>query len=138
MSTPPDAHDDFQAFARRLWGWPVAILVGFPIAGLVADLIVEGVDSAAAALLGGAIAGAIFGAAEWFALRQWVPWHWIVASSAGMALGLMAGAVLVDYGIDRGDIVLMGAVTGVGVGVAQALVLARQHVAGAFRCCLCI
>ena len=49
-----------------------------------------------------------------------------------MALGLTAGAVLVDYGIGRGDIVLMGAVTGVGVGIAQALVLARQHVAGAF------
>jgi hypothetical protein len=132
VGTSPKARGDFPAFARRLWGWPVAILLGFPIAGLVADLIVDGVDSAGAALLGGAIAGAIFGAAEWLALRQWVSRLWISASSVGMALGLTAGAVLADYGIDRGDIVLMGAVSGVGVGVAQALVLARQGVAGAF------
>jgi hypothetical protein len=131
VSTSPNARDDFQAFARRLWGWPVAILLGFPIAGLVADLIVDGVDSAGAALVGGAIAGAIFGAAEWLVLRHWISRLWIVASSAGMALGLTAGAVLVDYGIDRGDVVLLGALTGLGVGVAQALVLARQRVAGA-------
>jgi hypothetical protein len=131
VSTSPDARDDFQTFARRLWGWPVAILLGFPIAGLVADLIVDGVDSAGAALAGGAIAGAIFGAAEWLALRRWISPLWIAASSAGMALGLTAGAVLVDYGIDRGDVVLMGAVSGFGVGIAQALVLARQRVAGA-------
>jgi hypothetical protein len=49
-----------------------------------------------------------------------------------MALGLAAGAALVDYGTDRGDVVLIGAATGVGVGVAQALVLARHRVPGAF------
>jgi hypothetical protein len=49
-----------------------------------------------------------------------------------MASGLTAGAALVDYGIGRGDIVLMGAVTGVGVGVLQALVLARHRISGAF------
>ena len=41
----------------------------------------------------------------------------------GMAVGLAAGAALVDYGTGRGDVVVLGAVTGVGVGVAQALVL---------------
>lgn len=40
-----------------------------------------------------------------------------------MALGLTTGAALVDYGIDRGDLALMGAVTGIGVGLLQALVL---------------
>jgi hypothetical protein len=74
----------------------------------------------------------IIGAAEWFALRRWVSWLWIPATSIGMAAGLTAGAALVDYGIGRGDIVLMGAVTGVGVGVLQALVLARHGVSGAF------
>jgi hypothetical protein len=89
--------------ARRIWLWPVAILVGFPIGGLIADLVVDGVDSVGAALAGGLIAGAIIGAAEWFALRQWVSWLWIPATIAGMAGGLAAGAALVDYGIDRGD-----------------------------------
>lgn len=108
--------------------WPVAILVGFPIGGYVADLVVDGVDSVGAALAGGIIAGAIIGAAEWFALRRWISWLWIPATCAVTAVGLAAGAALVDYGIDRGDIVLMGTVTGVGVGVLQALVLARRRI----------
>jgi hypothetical protein len=115
-----------------MWLWPVAILVGFPIGGYVADVVVDGVDSVGAALVGGLIAGAIIGAAEWFALRRWVSWLWIAATCAGMAVGLAAGAALVDYGTDRGDVVLIGAVTGVGVGVLQTLVLARHRIPGAF------
>jgi hypothetical protein len=48
-----------------------------------------------------------------------------------MAAGLAVGAALVDYGIGRGDLMLMGAVTGAGVGGLQALVLARQGFSGA-------
>lgn len=127
-----DMQGDWTSIARRMWLWPVAILLGFPIGGFVADLVVDGVDSVGVALAGGLIAGAIIGAAEWFALRQWVSWLWIPATSAGMALGLAGGAALVSYGTDRGDVVLIGAVTGVGVGVAQALVLARSRIPGVF------
>ena len=52
----------------------MAVLLGFPIGGLIADLVVNGVDSVGAALAAGLIAGAIIGAAEWFALRTWVSW----------------------------------------------------------------
>jgi hypothetical protein len=117
--------------ARRLWVWPVAILVSFPIGGYLADLVVDGVDSVGAALIGGLIAGVVIGAAEWFALRRWVSWLWIAATSIGMAAGLTIGAALVDYGIGRGDLMLMGAVTGLGVGGFQALVLSRSGVSGA-------
>ena len=47
-----------------------------------------------------------------------------------MSIGLTLGAALVDYGIDRGELVLMGAVTGLVVGGLQALVLARQGFVG--------
>jgi hypothetical protein len=57
-----------------------------------------------------------------------VSWLWIPATCAGMAVGLAAGAALVNYGTGRGDVVLLGAVTGVGVGVAQALVLVRRRI----------
>jgi hypothetical protein len=117
--------------ARRLWVWPVAILVSFPVGGYLADLVVDGVDSVGAALVGGLIAGVVIGAAEWFALRRWVSWLWIAATSIGMAAGLTIGAALVDYGIGRGDLMLMGAVTGLGVGGFQALVLSRSGVSGA-------
>ena len=127
-----DTQADWTSTARRMWLWPVAILVSFPIGGLIADLVVDGVDSVGTALVGGLIAGAIIGAAEWFALRRQVSWLWVAATSVGMAVGLAAGAALVDYGIGRGDIVLMGAVTGVGVGLLQALVLARHQIPNAW------
>jgi len=128
---PMKTQGHWMAAARRMWLWPVAILIGFPIGGYVADLVVDGVDSMGAAIAAGLITGAIIGAAEWFALRRWVSWLWIPATTAGMALGLAAGAAFVDYGIDRGDLAIMGAVTGLGVGVIQALVLARPQVSSA-------
>jgi hypothetical protein len=130
--TSMDVGDNWSDVAGRLWPWPVAILVGFPIGGFLADVVVDGVDSVGAALGGGLIAGALTGAAEWFALRRWVSWLWIAATSVGMAAGLAVGAALVDYGISRGDLALMGAVTGVGVGVLQALVLVRHGISDAF------
>ena len=123
---------DWTTTARRMWLWPVAILVGLPIGGYIADLVVDGVDSVGAALLAGLIVGVIIGAAEWFALREWISWLWIPATTVGMAVGLIAGAALVDYGIDRADLALMGAVNGLAVGVMQAFVLARHGIPGAF------
>jgi hypothetical protein len=120
------------AFNRpRVWAWPLAVILGFPIAGYIANLTVGAVDSIGAALAGGLIAGAVAGAAQWLALRRLVPWVWIAATSLGMAAGLTLGAALVDYGIGRVDLMLMGAVTGAAVGVLQAVVLARQGISGA-------
>lgn len=121
-----DTPGDWTSAARRMWLWPVAILVSFPVGGYIADLVVDGVDSVGAALAGGLIVGVIIGAAEWFALRERISWLWIPGTIAGMAVGLVAGAALVDYGIDRGDVALMGAVNGAAVGVMQALVLASM------------
>lgn len=110
----------------------MSILIGFPVGGYVADLVVAGVDSVGAALAAGLIAGAIIGGAEWIALRRSVSWLWIPATTAGMAIGLTIGAALVDYAVGRGDLAIMGALTGLGVGGMQAAVLARQQVPGAF------
>jgi hypothetical protein len=115
-----------RAIRRLRWAWPLAILVGFPIGGLAANIIVGKIDSVGAALIGGLIAGAIIGGAQWLALRPLNPGHWLVATSVGMAAGLTAGAALVDYGISRGDLALMGAVTGLAVGGLQAILLARR------------
>jgi hypothetical protein len=120
----PDAPG--RAIRRLRWAWPVAIVIGIPIGGYAANIIVGKVDAVGAALISGLIAGVIIGAAQWWALRSFVPWAWVVATSVGMAAGLTAGAALVDYGISRGDLALMGAVTGFAVGGLQALLLARR------------
>jgi hypothetical protein len=122
----------WRATARRLWLWPVVVLLSFPIGGYIADLVINGVDSVGTAITGGLVAGAVIGVAGWFVLREWISWLWIPATAVGMSVGLAAGAALVDYGIERADVVLMGAVTGLGVGLLQALVLARHGIAGAF------
>jgi hypothetical protein len=133
MASPSRATPPVVAPLERppIWAWPLAILVGFPIGGLVANSVVGPVDRVVAALLCGLLAGAVIGVTQWLALRPLVDWIWIAATSVGMAAGLAVGAALVDYGIGRGDLVLMGALTGVGVGVLQALVLARQRIPGA-------
>ncbi|MDQ3777939.1 MAG: hypothetical protein M3310_03600, partial [Actinomycetota bacterium] len=56
--------------ARRLWLWPVAILLSLPLGGLVADLVINGVDSVGTALAGGLMAGSTIGAAGWYVLRK--------------------------------------------------------------------
>ena len=127
-SPPPTA---LALGGRWKWAWPVAALLGFPIGGYVANLTVGAVDSVGAALAGGLIAGAVVGAAQWLALKQFVAWHWIVATSLGLGAGLAVGAALVDYGIDRPQLMLMGAISGLVVGALQALVLRRQGFAGA-------
>ena len=75
-----------------MWLWVVAILVSLPIAGYIADLVVDGVDSVGSALAGGLIVGTIIGGAEWFVLRQRVSWLWVPATTAGMAVGADIGA----------------------------------------------
>ena len=42
----------------RVWAWPLAIILGFPVGGYVANLTVGAVDSVGTALAGGLIAGA--------------------------------------------------------------------------------
>src|SRR2546421_12212510 len=102
---PLEAHA--IAITRLRWTWPIAIVVGFPIGGLVANVIVGRIDSVGAALTGGLIAGGIIGVTQWLALRPLARRIWIGATSVGMAVGLTAGAALVDYGISRGDLALM-------------------------------
>jgi hypothetical protein len=131
-SSAVHSQGNWKETARRLWLWPVAILLSLPIGGFIADLVINGVDSVGTALAGGLIAGTVIGAATWFVLRKRISWLWIPATAVGMAVGLAAGAALIDYGITRGDVVLLGAVTGLGVGVLQALVLARDKIPNAW------
>src|SRR5215203_7356129 len=63
--------------------------------------------------------------------RYWRDWSSDVCSSdlaVGQAVGLTAGAALVGYRTGLQDLAIQGAITGLGVGILQALVL-RPHVA---------
>jgi hypothetical protein len=116
-------HTSTSPFLRTWLLWTAGFLA-FPVAGLAGTAVGGRVDSPLAALSGGAVAGLVLGAGQALAsrgrldIRRWVP-----ATAAGMGLGLLVGASVVDHGTALVDLALMGALTGVALGVAQALAL---------------
>jgi hypothetical protein len=113
-----------------IWLRWLPTFIGFIAGGALAQAVSGPVDALPAAVSGGALAGAVIGAGQWLALRMLLPhgaW-WIPATAVGQAMGLAAGAGLVGYQTGFQDLAIQGAITGLGVGILQALVL-RQHVA---------
>jgi hypothetical protein len=116
--------------AKGLWLRWLPTFLGFPTGGLIAIAVLGPVTNLTTALAGGAVAGAVLGAAQWLALRSRLSkseW-WIPATAIGQAVGLAAGATLVGYRAGLQDLAIQGAISGLGVGLLQALAL-RPHVA---------
>ena len=118
-----------QSIFTRTWLLWIAGFLAFPLAGLAGTAAAGRVDSPLSALGGGAVAGLVIGAAQALlsrrrlAIRWWVP-----ATSIGMGLGLLLGAAVVSYRTSLADLALMGALTGIPLGIAQALALPpRTH-----------
>jgi hypothetical protein len=113
--------------SSRFWLFWVLAFLGFPIAGLLAN-IAGSVTTPARALLAGAIAGATFGLIQWLILRTRLPllpiW-WVVASSAGMALGLAISTVVLGSETAGSELLWRGAITGFCLGLAQFIVFRK-------------
>ncbi len=108
----------------RTWLIWTAGFLAFPIAGLAGTAVAGRVDSPLAALTGGAMAGLVLGFGQTLTsrgrldIRRWVP-----ATTVGMGLGLLLGAAAVGYETSLGSLALMGALTGVVLGIAQTVAL---------------
>jgi hypothetical protein len=112
---------------RPWWRW-LLVALAFPVAGEVGHLVAGHVDSVSAAVLGGVVTGAGLGAAQWALLRhRGVGLTWVAATAAGLSAGLAAGAALVSYRTDISSLALMGAISGLGVGIAQGFVLGNAR-----------
>jgi hypothetical protein len=111
----------------RTWLIWTAGFIAFPIAGLAGSAVAGRVDTPVAALLGGATAGLVIGLGQVLASsRRLDPRWWIPATAIGMSLGLLLGAAVVDFRTSLADLALMGALTGLVLGVAQAIALPRH------------
>ena len=120
--SPVDQHPARRSY-RPWWRW-LLIALAFPVAGLIGHLVAGRVDSVSAAVLGGVVTGAGIGAAQWVLLRRrGIGIRWVPATAAGLGAGLAVGAALVSYRTDITSLVVMGAVSGFGVGVAQGALL---------------
>jgi hypothetical protein len=123
MTRPADSPPSFL----RTWLTWTAGFLAFPLAGLAGTAVAGRVDNPLSALGGGAVAGLVIGAGQALLSRRRLAIHrWVPATSVGMGVGLLFGASVVGYRTSLADLALMGALTGVVLGVAQTLALPRH------------
>ena len=109
---------------RRTWLLWFAGALAFPIAGLAGTAAAGRVDDAVAALVGGTVTGLVLGAGQALASpRRLDPRRGAPATPLGMGAGLLLGAWTVGYGTSLADLALVGVLTGMVLGPAQALAL---------------
>jgi len=124
--------EDPRRFNLKAWLLWTAGFLAFPIAGVLATALVGRINDAGSALVGGMVAGAVIGTGQWLVARRLIDAQtWIPATALAMGVGLLVGAWVVGYGTSLGELALMGAITGVPLGAAQAYLL-RDRVANAW------
>jgi hypothetical protein len=124
--------EDPRRFNTRAWLLWTAGFVAFIIGGALATGVVGRVDDFGSALIGGMVAGAVIGTGQWLVARRLLDAQtWIPATALAMGIGLMVGAWVVGYGTSLGELALMGAITGIPLGAAQAYLL-RDRLANAW------
>lgn len=124
ITAAPPTTQTRRSTVRTVARWLVSF-AGFPLGGLAAILLTGPVDSIPSALAGGFVTGVILGAVQAWALRadRRLFVSWVVATAIGLSVGLAAGATLAGYATGLSDLMLQGAVSGLAVGLAQAIVL---------------
>jgi hypothetical protein len=123
---------DQHRFNTKAWLLWTAGFLAFPIAGALATAVTGRVNDVGSALLGGLVAGAVIGTGQWLVARRLLnPKAWIPATAVAMSIGLGVGAWAVGYGTSLGELALMGAITGIPLGAAQAYLL-RDRLANAW------
>jgi hypothetical protein len=115
---------DQHRFNLKAWLLWTAGFVAFIIGGALATAVVGRVNDFGSALLGGLIAGAVIGTGQWLVARRLLDAQtWIPATALAMGIGLLVGGWAVGYGTSLGELALMGAITGIPLGAAQAYLL---------------
>lgn len=111
----------------RAWLLWTTGFLALPVGGYAGTLITGRIDDLLSAVTGGAAAGLIIGTVQALTSSHRVrPVTWIPATVLGMSAGLALGAAAAGYRTGLPDLVLMGALNGLVLGVAQALALPRQ------------
>jgi hypothetical protein len=115
---------DQHRFNTKAWLLWTAGFVAFIIGGALATGATGRINDFRSALIGGLIAGAVIGTGQWLVARRLLdPQTWIPATAVAMSIGLGVGAWAVGYGTSLGELALMGFITGIPLGVAQAYLL---------------
>jgi hypothetical protein len=98
----------------------VAVFLAYPIAGFLGRLIANPADGFVFAFITAAVAGAIIGLAQWVALgRDISALRWVGATAVGLGVSFVIVQAL--GATSNSAALVIGGVTGLGVGVAQSL-----------------
>jgi hypothetical protein len=105
------------------WARWLATFIGFPAGGVVARLLAGNVDGLSAAVIGGLAGGLVLGAIQALVggITGGQRLRWSLATAVGLGAGLAVGAGAVGYRTDTSSLVVMGAICGACVGLAQGL-----------------
>ena len=124
---------DQHRFNLKAWLLWIAGFLAFPIGGALATGVTGRINDVGSALIGGMVVGAVIGTGQWLVARRLIgnPQTWIPATALAMGIGLGVGAWVVGYGTSLGELALMGAITGIPLGAAQAYLL-RDRLANAW------
>jgi hypothetical protein len=123
---------DQHRFNTKAWLLWTAGFVAFIIGGALATGVVGRINDLGSALIGGLVAGAVIGTGQWLVARRLLdPRTWIPATAVAMGIGLAIGAWVVGYGTSLSELALMGFITGIPLGAAQAYAL-RDRLANAW------
>ena len=123
---------DQHRFNTKAWLLWTAGFVAFIIGGALAMGVTGRINDVGSALVGGLVAGAVIGTGQWLVARRLLdPRTWIPATAVAMSIGLAIGAWVVGYGTSLGELALMGFITGIPLGAAQAYLL-RDRLANAW------
>ena len=124
--------EDPRRFNTKAWLLWTAGFLAFPIGGALATGATGRINDVGSALIGGMVVGAVIGTGQWLVARRLLDAPtWIPATALAMGIGLAVGAWVVGYGTSLGELALMGFITGIPLGVAQAYLL-RDRVANAW------
>jgi uncharacterized membrane protein len=123
---------DQHRFNTKAWLLWTAGFVAFFIGGALATAATGRINDFRSALVGGLIVGAVIGTGQWLVARRLLdPRTWIPATAFAMSIGLAVGAWVVGYGTSLSELALMGFITGIPLGAAQAYLL-RDRLANAW------
>ena len=113
--------------------WMIAV-VGFPLGGSFGEVVAGPADDNPSALISGFLAGATIGLAQALALvRRAVPMLvWVAATGVGLGIALAAVTAAIGQIETTTEAVILGAVSGVVIGVGQWLLLRRYHIANSW------
>jgi len=113
-----------QVLTRDYAKW-LAVFLAYPIAGSLGRVLANPADGFVFAFITAAVAGAILGLAQWLALgRQVAALRWIGATAIGLGVSFVVVQAL--GATSNSAALVIGAVTGLGVGVAQSFVRSDQ------------